>query len=104
MRPAVLSFTTVGAAVALSQPAHADTNTACGAVLCRACEAAGQGDGSGCADYIASYFSISVFKGGEFKPGDTMSERGNFLNGCSSSGSCTRSTINSPYGGQVFGP
>lgn len=104
MRLAVLSFIAVGAALALSQPAHADNDTACGAVLCLAGEAAGGGGGSGCTGYLASYFSIRVFKGGEFKPGDTMSERGKFLNECSSADSGTRSSDNSQFGGQDFGP
>ena len=104
MRLAVLSFIAVSAAVALSQPVHADRHTACGAVLCLAGEAAGQGGGGRCAGYLASYFSIRVFKGGAFKPGETMSERGNFLNENSSSDSSMRSTLNSQYGHQEFGP
>ena len=104
MRLAVLSCITVGAAVALSQPAHADSNTACGALLCLAGEAAGHDGSSGCAGYLASYFSVHVFKGGAFKPGDTTSERCNFLNGCSSSGSSTRSSVNSQYARQEFRP
>lgn len=104
MRLAVLSFIAVGVALALSRPALADNDTACGAVLCLAGAAAGQGGGSGCTGYLASYFSIRVFKGGEFKPGDTMSERGNFLNQCPSADSGTRSSVNSRYGRQEFGP
>jgi hypothetical protein len=89
--------------LALSRPALADNESACGTVLCLAGEAIGQG-GSGCAGYLASYFSIRVFKGGDFKPGDTESARGNYLNQCSSADSGTRSSLNSQFGRQELGP
>ncbi|MDD2794631.1 TrbM/KikA/MpfK family conjugal transfer protein [Acidocella sp.] len=104
MRLAVLSVLALGTVLALSHPARADSDSACGAVLCLAGEAAGQGGGSSCTGYLTSYFSIRVFKGGDFKPGDTLSERANFLNQCSSAPSGTRSSVNSQYGGQEFGP
>ncbi len=49
--------------------ARADNDAACGAVLCLADEAMGQGGGAGCANYLNAYFSIAPFKDGVFKAG-----------------------------------
>ena len=103
MRLAVLSAPALGTIFTLSRPALADNESACGTVLCLAGEATGQGR-SGCTGYLASYFSIRGFKGGDFKPGDTLSERSNFLSQCLSASSNTRSSLNSQYADQEFGP
>lgn len=104
MRVAVIAALAAGILIIGAGATRADNQSVSGAVLCLAGQAAGQRGGSACSGYMSEYFSIRVFKGGSFKSGDTSSERGNFLNECSSAPSSTRSSVNSQYGRQEIGP
>ncbi|MDD2859585.1 MAG: TrbM/KikA/MpfK family conjugal transfer protein [Acidiphilium sp.] len=100
---AILSMVPLaGQAVAATQAN--DNDTACGAVLCLAGQAMGQGGGSACTSYMASYFSIVRFHHGDFSPSRTASARMDFLNQCKSADSQTKNSDNSRYGRQWFGP
>jgi hypothetical protein len=72
---AVLSLLALGAVITVAHPAHANTDTPCGVVLCLAGEAAGQSSGSGRTGHLTSYFSIRVYKEGNFKPSDMFTVR-----------------------------
>jgi len=101
-------LTVLAGAVSLTLLSHVaranNSDTACGAILCLAGEAMGQGGSNGCTSYLNAYFSIVVFKGGVFKSGDTKSERGNFLSECTNVSSTEQSSLNSQFGPMEFLP
>lgn len=78
---------------------HAEDQSACETVLCLAGPFQGQSGGSKCDDPFKRYFSIKEEDDmGDFDPGKTAESRMNFLNGCQSSNSNWKKSINDKYG------
>jgi hypothetical protein len=104
MRTKAIALTAALLSAVGIQSARADNQNACGAVLCLGGMTLGASGGDGCASYLAAYFSIVSFKHGSFDPWGTLSERGDFINQCSSSDQQTRNLVNGTYGRQEYEP
>lgn len=84
-------------ALSITSRAQAQSDAACGAVLCLYGPLTGTSGGAGCAAYIASYFAIRVFSHG-FDGGLTSVARLAFLNQCTTAETGIISAINANFG------
>lgn len=87
----------------LSLPAHADNQSACGAVMCLYGDATGSSGGSACNKYENPYYQIQIFNHGIFDPPKTLDARKAFLDQCTSVNSSYIHTANSG-GTSQWGP
>ena len=90
-------------ALSITSRAQAQSDAACGAVLCLYGPLTGASGGEGCAAYIASYYAIRVFSHG-FDGGLTSVARLAFLNQCSTAEAAIISAINAKFGTVYAGP
>lgn len=84
-------------ALAITTRAQAQSDAACGAVLCLYGPLTGTSGGEACASYIATYFAIRVFHHG-FDGGATSAARLAFLNQCSTAQAAIITAINAQFG------
>lgn len=84
-------------AAVIASPA-AQAGDACKTILCLGGMLTGDSGGSECNDAVRDYFSIQVFKHGDFNPSKTLKKRKNYLSQCPADDGGTRDKINSKWG------
>ncbi|ELW2866048.1 conjugal transfer protein [Salmonella enterica] len=79
----------------------AKAEDSCKVVLCMFGKLTGTSGGE-CNSAINDYFSVKVFKDGDFNPGKTATKRLNLLNSCSTADRSDTKSINDKFG-RIYG-